>query len=249
MALTPVLAEKVQLSAPGTFLDLFDIDLTPVNQAAGKLYFYPGSNENASLGSVPWLGNTYLPMPIEISNIEYTGKGAIPRPTLTVSNVFGFVSQLIGQYGTIGGIILTRWQTFTDYLDNGPTPTADGHLPVDVYFFDRIAKMNKVEVQIEMRSALDYQGVKLPVRQVIRDACGLVYRVWNATAQEFNYTNVTCPYVGSAYFDATGTAQNNPALDVCSKQLDNGCLLRFTSGPVPFGGFPGVQQFGGTPAQ
>src|SRR6266567_1133142 len=97
------LALKVQSAAPGQFVELFKIDLTPVNKFAGIVYVYPGSQEIASLGAVFWLGNEYFPLPMELTGVEFTGKGAIPRPVLTISNVHGTVSGLITTWGGVAG--------------------------------------------------------------------------------------------------------------------------------------------------
>ena len=40
-----------------------------------------GMNSNAS---IIWQGNTYSKYPIIAEGFEYTGKGTLPRPTLTV---------------------------------------------------------------------------------------------------------------------------------------------------------------------
>lgn len=44
---------------------------------------------------------------------------------------------------------------------------------------------------------------------------------------------------GAACFDATGAARTQ-AKDRCSKRLKSGCIKRYGSKPLPFGGFPGV---------
>jgi hypothetical protein len=48
-----------------------------------------------------------------------------------------------------------------------------------------------------------------------------------------------CPYEGTSYFTQTGQTTTKP-FDRCSRQLDNGCKLRFGNDPLPFGGFPGA---------
>lgn len=268
------MAASVQSAAPGALIELFKIDLTPINSTAPVLYFFPGSNELSTadfsaldfssvdfattkelvnnFGAVVWLGNTYVPLPISFEGADVTGKGAVPRPTLTVANNAFTISGLINLYGTIRGSIITRWQTFSQYLDLGSHPDPLAMLPIDQWRVDRIIKMNKIEAQLECRSFFDFQGKLLPSRQVMRDYCWQHYRVWDAATNTFNYTNVTCPYTGSTYFDPTNAHTSNPAQDQCSKNLA-ACKLRFSTAPpvgagvpgtkLPFMGFPGAGQF------
>lgn len=60
------------------------------------------------------------------------------------------------------------------------------------------------------------------------------------TNSGFDYTNVECPYTGTAMFDDHDNVTTDPKQDHCSKHL-TGCVLRFGAGnELPFGAFPGV---------
>ena len=86
---------------------------------------------------------------------------------------------------------------------------------------------------------MDQEGRKLPGRQVLKDACTHIYRFPDGMG-DFDYTNATCPYVGTDYFEATGASTNDPALDKCGKKLSD-CRLRFGQhGVLPTRAFPGV---------
>jgi lambda family phage minor tail protein L len=230
----------VQTSAPGAQIELFDLDPTGIDPNQIIMRFFPGSNEAASLGSARWRGNVYQPYPIEVDGIDFSGKGTLPRPMIKVSNINGLITTLIRNLGGVGGIILTRWKTYRDFLDDGATPNPSGYLPVDIFVLDRIVTHNRMVVEIECRSVLDFERKKLPSRQMLQSACTHSYRVPNQTGG-FVYTNVTCPYVGTAYFDAKGRS-TTAASDQCGKKLGD-CKLRFGTAPLPTRAFPGVGRY------
>lgn len=184
-----------------------------------------------------WRGNNYQALPVEAEGFEVSGKGAHPRPRMRMSNVLGMGTTLSKQFNDLLGAKVTRWRTFSRFLDDGITPDPNAHLPVDVYYVDMKARHTKTEVEWELASILDQQGILLPGRQVLRHGCQLQYRVWDGSA--FDYQDVSCPYVGANYFNAQNQPVANPAQDQCNHQL-SGCLRRFTGASVPFGGFPMV---------
>jgi len=239
------LARRVQLSSPGNMVELFDLDLSPVDPLASTLYFYPGSNENQTLGEVTWRGNDYRPQPIKIDGIEVSGVGSLPRPRLSMSNLFGQVADLIDTYGRLDGAVLRRWQTFDLYLDGGTSPNPDGHLPIDEFVLDRLVTRNRREVVYECRSHMDIANKQVPARLVLQGTCLHTYRRWDPLTETFDYTNVTCPY-GESVQD-TGTFNrldqpSSPADDDCSRKL-RGCRLRFGNRPLPTRAFPGVGRY------
>lgn len=235
------LGRRVQLAAPGSLVELFDIDLTPVDASAPILHFYPGSKENAGAGQINWRGNAYFPLPIKIEGIDTGARGSLPRPVISVSNVLGAVTDIIRTYGRISGGVLTRWQTFSNYLDNGEDPNPDGHLPIDQYILDRVQAHNRLEVQIECRSFLDFSVSQVPARLVLQSACSHTYRLWDPITATFNYVTATCPYNGTASFDAEGNPVSSPQ-DDCGRELSD-CRLRFGTEPLPTRAFPGAGRF------
>lgn len=237
------LARRVQTSAPGSLVELYDLDLTPIDPTAPIIYFISSANESVGAGFVTWRGNQYFPQPMKIDGIDTTTKGSLPRPTLSVSNIFGAVTGIIQQYGRVSGAILTRWQTFDVYLDNGADPNPDGHLPIDQFILDRIVSHNKLEVQIECRSFLDFGVQNLPNRLVLQNICTHTYRIFNSSTGLFDYTNATCPYNGGPSFDTNGNPTSAP-FDDCSRQLTSGCRKRFGTQPLPIRAFPGVGRLG-----
>src|SRR5262249_20760879 len=105
------------------------------------------------------------------------------------------------------------------------------------YEIKRKVAQNKVYVEWELGAAIDVQGVMIPGRVILQDACTHLYRRWNGTA--FDYSKATCPYTGTSSFDQNGNAVG-PSGDRCSKRIAPGCKLRCGVGPLPPRAFPGV---------
>ena len=169
---------------PGAVIELFTLQLDATLHGSNTIYrFHNGANLNAN-GEVVWAGNTYLRFPIECTGFEFTGTGTLPRPTISVSNIFGTITAIMQDVNqtTVGndlnGAKLTRIRTLARFLDavnfegntnpyGTPDPTAE--FPQEIYFLDRKISENRDAVQWEAISALDLVNVKLPKRIATRD--------------------------------------------------------------------------------
>ena len=197
-------------------------------------------------GVVSFGGTLYEPFPIAATGYAWSGQGTLPRPTLQIDNTILYpgttvplAASLVIAYADILGATVTRIRTFLQFLDGQPNADPTEMFEPDIYRVDRKSHHDKQYIEWELASSVDQLGLKLPARQVLRDVCNFSYRQWNAATGQFAY--FTCPYTGSALFDATGAAQTDPSKDSCSKQLTTGCLARYPQPqPLPFGGFPGV---------
>jgi lambda family phage minor tail protein L len=222
----------IQSLAASAIIELFELDATLLG-AAAKLYFHAGTN--ALTQPVVWQGVSYLPLPIEASGFEWSGKGQLPRPKMRVTNVDGLFGALTAQYASLLGAKLTRRKTLAKFLDavnfpGGINATADitQSYPDEVYFVDRKASENAVFIEFELASALDLPGVMLPRRQFISNTCAWRYR------------GAECGYAGVAMYDSTDAVTLIPANDACGKRLSS-CKARFgVYAVLPFGGFPGT---------
>jgi lambda family phage minor tail protein L len=108
---------------PGAVIELFTLQLDATLHGSTTIYrFHNGANLNAN-GEVVWAGNTYLRFPIECTGFEFTGTGTLPRPTISVSNIFGTLTAIMQDVNqtTVGndlnGAKLTRIRTLARYLD------------------------------------------------------------------------------------------------------------------------------------
>jgi len=145
--------------------------------------FHSGNNMKDSLDIV-WQSNTYTRMPCTADSFKYSGKGTLPRPTLTFANLLGTVTsilQLVNQttpFIDLQGAKVTRRRTLSRFLDavNFPsnvnpygTPDPASELPKEIYFIDRKATETRNIVSFEMVTSFDLHGVGAPKKLVTRD--------------------------------------------------------------------------------
>lgn len=228
------ITEDIQLFDPGPLVELFQLDISHLDGPV--LYFtkvnLPGQN-------VVFAGNTYTAIDIEAEGFEWNGKGAFPRPKVRINNVNRLISSVLLTYDDLLGSEFTRIRTFRQYLDDGSSPDSSQTFPLDKYKVERKLNQNKIYVEFELSTVLDQQGVKLPRRQFLKDACTHSYRIYDGSTDLFDYSNASCPYEGSDYFDENDditTAEN----DNCSRRLSS-CRLRFGNDPLPTRAFPGIK--------
>lgn len=228
-----MITQDIQTLSPGALVELFEIDATTIG--GDVVRFHNGVN---ALGNdVVWQGNTYLRFPIEASGFQYTGKGQLPRPKLTLANVTGLLGALVRVYQDLIGAKLTRRRTLLKYLDaanfadGNPSADPTAAFPDEVYFIDRKATENKLLVEFELSAAFDVAGVTLPRRYVVQNVCPWKYR------------SAECSYSGTNYFDQNDHPVATLELDICGKRLSS-CKCRFGQySALPFGGFPGAGLF------
>ena len=173
---------ELQKINPSAVIELFELQLIAAIHGSDQLYrFHSGSNQN-NRGEIIWQGNSYTRFPIEAEGFEFTGRGQIPRPTLTVSNVLSTLTTLIASVNAftpandLNGAKLTRIRTTADNIDaanfdgnTNPfgTPSSNKY-PDEVFFLDRKVTENREIVQYEMRGENDHANVKVPKRQITR---------------------------------------------------------------------------------
>lgn len=219
-------AAELQSLAPGSVIELFVVDATAIS--GGSTYrFHAGTNEVST--DIVWQGDTYTARPVKAEGFEMSTKGQLPRPKLTISNIFGEIGLLVRDLEDLIGATVTRKRTLKKFLDavnftGGTNPTADPtkEYPDDVYLIERKVMENKEAITFELASALDIHGLRLPSRLIQASICPWVYM------------GTECGYAG--------------ALATCNKTLsdatgDGGCTQHFgATAEVPFGGFPGASR-------
>ncbi len=144
--------------------------------------FHAGNNMKDSLDIV-WQSNTYTRIPVKAEGYKYSGKGKLPRPTLTFSNLLGTITSLLQltnqttAFSDLSGAKVTRRRTLSRFLDatNFPssvnpygTPDASSELPREVYFIERKAVENRDIVSFEMVGSFDLFGIGAPKKLVTR---------------------------------------------------------------------------------
>ena len=87
---------ELQSLNPSSIIELFKLELVEgTHYATGNpdsvpivFYFHAGTNMNSN-ADIIWQGNSYQKFPITAQGFEFSGKGQIPRPQLTMSNLGG----------------------------------------------------------------------------------------------------------------------------------------------------------------
>lgn len=229
MTTPATIQSEIQKLEPSAVIELFRLDLTRFN--AGYFYFHAGTNGLSQ--NIYFNGLMYYRFPIQASGFDFNGRGQLPRPKLTVSNVYGAITGLILLHQDMVGARVTRRRTLAKYLDavnfpGGVNPTADPNaiFPDDVFYIDRKSAENRDVVEFELSSALDLYGVQLPRRQIIQNTC-----VWA-------YKSSECGYTGTNYFNENDQSVASSAQDFCGKRLSS-CKKRFgDNAELPYGSFP-----------
>ena len=189
---------ELQSITPSAKIELFVMELVEgTHYATGNpssvpttYRFHAGTNMN-TYSEIIWQGNSYQRFPITAEGFAFEGKGQIPRPTLTMSNLGGIsrsgqvitvtdlliLVNLITPHNDLINTKITRLQVLASSLDaaNFPgnvnpfgTPNSN-ELPQEIFFIDRKVAESRNTVQFELVSRLDQQNKRLPKRQVTRN--------------------------------------------------------------------------------
>lgn len=231
----PDIPELIQTPDLGGYVELFEFDLT--KYGAG-FYRLRKGDEGDTVTSVTWDGNVFNPWPIQTDGWEQSANGPTPRPSISLGNSSGVLTALVVNNNNLLGAKVTRIRTFERYLDGEPEADTSQTYPLEVYRINSRSALNADVISWELASTLDQENRKLPGRQIMREFCPFVTRKWDGTA--FDYTDTTCPFVGTALFDENGNTVTDEADEVFSKKLGTCCNVRFAGEDIPFGGFPGV---------
>lgn len=195
---------------PTALLNLFELDMSPIGIPT-QLYFIDQTNSNYK--PVVFGGTTYIPFPIIINDAGYDGQGSIVRPKLQVSNINGFVSNLLLQNQDLVGSNIIWTRVFARFIDavnypNGvspytPDPTA-AYAP-ETYFINRKTKENQQLVEWELSSSFELDGRRLPNRLQLANFCQWRYREIG-----------TCGYTGAPIADINNNLFAGPPYNFSS---------------------------------
>ncbi len=159
------------------------------------VYLFHAGNNLKDKNDLIWQANTYEKMPIMSDGYLYTGKGKLPRPSLTFSNLLGVITalmQLVNKttpFCDLQGAKIIRRRTLSRFLDavNFPssinpygTPDPSSELPQEIYFIERKVTESRDVVQFELVSTFDLVGIGAPKKLVTRADFPLVGTLQNA---------------------------------------------------------------------
>lgn len=221
-----MLETDVQQSWHSGIVEMFDLDLTPITEdEEDKFYF---TNQVKPDGSkIIWKGITYEPLPILSAGYEKSTTGQIAQPSLTVANIMGTFTQVIDSFDDLVGAKVTRRRTLAKYLDGEPEADSTQEFPLDIFYIERKTAENALTITWQLASVLDLEGLRLPRRVITQNFC------------QWKYRSSECGYTGGAVAKADDTPTTIDGEDICGKRVQS-CRMRFPSGSLPFGGFPGA---------
>lgn len=157
-------SQSQQLAIPGGLVELYILDLT---QLGGTVkYFTPTTGSTG--GFVYWQGQAYTPLPIATNGWEYSSDGSQKKPQLSVSNVSKALLREIIELGDMVGGKLTRYRTFSNFLDNGAQADPTQFFPPDEFIIEQKVAHNNEQITWQLCSIIDRMGVKIPRRQVTK---------------------------------------------------------------------------------
>jgi lambda family phage minor tail protein L len=230
---TKIKTDIQKLNVGSEFIDLYSIDSTNLG---GTIAYFTPMTEGGS--NVVFGGITYVQLPCEITGMEVTGDGRMPRPKIKVANVFLTFVGMVNAYQDGIGSKVTRIRTFKKYLDSQVTADSSAQFPQDIFYIEQKTIQNKNFIEWELISPMDIGNKQLPKNQVL-SYCQHRYRIYDSG---FDYTLASCPYTGTNYFNNAGESTTIDK-DRCGKTL-NDCELRYPNDndQLPFKGFPVVGQ-------
>ena len=189
---------ELQKLNPSSRIELFVMELVEgLHYATGNpssvpttFRFHAGSSMNSN-AEIVWQGNSYQRLPISFEGAEFTGRGQVPRPTLTVANLGGITRSgsvltvtdlmiIVNQttpHNDLADAKITRITTLASELDAANFPSSSNpfgtpssnELPQEIFFIDRKTSESRELVQFELVGALDQANLKLTKRQVTRN--------------------------------------------------------------------------------
>ena len=194
---------------PSALLNLYELDTRYVSPVGTVFRFHAGVN--GLYQPVVFNSLEYTPFPIEVTDGAIDGKGNPPRPKLALSNVQGFISNILLQQGDIVGARFVTKRVFARYIDNSnfanggnpfgtPDPTAA--YEDEVYFINRKIREDAQVVQFEMCSPFELDGIQIPSRPMLATICTFVYR-----------DPETCGYSGAPLTDRFGKSFTDAVVD------------------------------------
>ena len=183
----PIPVSELQKINPSSIIELFELTTVAALHGSATTHRFHAGTDGVLTGvnaynDIHWNGNTYTRLPIEATGFEYTSKQN-PRPTLTVSNLFGTISTILVNVNdtTVGNDLtrapLTRIRTMLRYLPNDNftgnnpygTPDNTQEFPREIFNVARKSLETRDICQFELSASTDQAGVKLPKRRFLPD--------------------------------------------------------------------------------
>ena len=234
--MTDLIVKDLQKQDPGSALvELFELELDSTT-----VYFHSGVEEDLSTVQFREEGGTirtYTALPLQAKGFKSDPSATSARPTITFANVSDTFKTAISDYDALLGSTLIRRTTLQKYLvgeSGDSTPPVE--FPKQIYLFDRIASQSKTAITFECATPYDLQGVTLPKRQVIANACPWLYQGADYTLNEYEKIGACTWNRESKYKAAYKTALNGGTEYIALATLDDEYVVPGTgeTGAVTF---------------
>ena len=163
------------------------IQLFEIEKSTGTFaYVTPGEDsDGSSLQMYDYADNTtlrtYAPYPVVADNFDIKVSGAITRPTCSFSNIGSNFTTLIGtsDIDSLIGKSFIRRLTLKKYLKGESADTGSGAQSIEftrqVWIISKVMSKDSTVITFELSSPFDLQGVKIPARQIVANACPWEY--------------------------------------------------------------------------
>ena len=177
------LTSDFQKQSPGSEL----VELFEVEKADGTFaYFTKGEDsDGSSLQLYDYSTNstlrTYAPCPITMDGFDIKVTGAMARPVFNVAIVDSTFSTAVGttDYDTLLGKKVIRRLTLKRYLQGEASDPGSGNTPVEftrqVWTISKIVSRDAITLSYELTAPFDLQGVNIPAREIVSNACPWEY--------------------------------------------------------------------------
>ena len=164
---------------PDTIIELYEIDL---GEQDGVYRFHPGAitSEVLFFNSFP-----YYSLPVQASEFDKRADGQMPRPSLVLANVDGFITDVLKGRADLVGNTFIRKRVFLKFIDNSNfpnnfnpfgVPNSESRFDDEFYIINKKTTENKLFIEFELVSPLEFENVKLPARIMIANYCPWRYR-------------------------------------------------------------------------
>ena len=176
----PIPIEDLQVNNPSAIVELFQMQLDQTLHGATTIYYWHDGTSAQANGKLRFANQDYDALPIKAEGFKYQGQtGTLPRPKLTVSNLFGLITSILSTVNEttpdidLIGAKVTRIRTLAKYIDpenfSGGNSDEDHsqEFPREIYYVDRKAIENREVCEFELASVFDLSSVQIPKRVVL----------------------------------------------------------------------------------
>jgi lambda family phage minor tail protein L len=161
---TNVQQEINKLQQTSAYVELYTLDAS----AFGGGIFNFTNQLGADGNPVVFGGTTYIPIPVIGQGFDITSSGTMPKPTITVSNVFKPLLASVISLGDLVGAKVLRIRTYEKFLDGQSSANPSAFIGPEKWVIEQKVQHDKHVIQWTLTTPLDRLGFKFG-RQCLKD--------------------------------------------------------------------------------